>query len=327
MFVTNSIKIKDLFNVNCGDTATVCQFTGHSEQDLRYLPNISSNYVFNETLRDILGFLIEPCGDSLYIFGPTGCGKSTIVSETAARLKWPTIQVTGNGGMDLSDLIGHVTVKNKCMEFMDGPLTVAMKYGYIFVLNKMDLVSPAQLMGINDILANQQLVIVQNNNEVVKPHPNFRFIATGNSNGSGDKTGRYKGVYTQNFAFMDRFRLLPIDYMSIDEEVKLLHSVNPKLPAKIVQVMCKVASEIRKLHLSMDRDNSLDITISTRSLLRWAHLYLSYAKVEKPLITSMEKAFLFRASQREQLAVTKIVEAMLCQKKLAKPLPQDEHIS
>ena len=62
------------------------------------------------------------------------------------------------------------------MIFDDGPLTLAMKIGGIFLFNEADLCSPATLAGLNTILDGSPLCIAENGGELVKPSPMFRFI-------------------------------------------------------------------------------------------------------------------------------------------------------
>jgi cobaltochelatase CobS len=48
---------------------------------------------------------------------------------------------------------------------------------------------------------------------MIRPHPNFRFVATGNTNGSGDETGLYQGTQIQNAANYSRFNMtIEVDY-------------------------------------------------------------------------------------------------------------------
>ncbi len=62
------------------------------------------------------------------------------------------------------------------------------------------------------------------------PHNKFRFIATGNSAGSGDQTGLYFGVLQQNLAFLDRFRIIEATYSEPSVEEAILENVAPGLP-------------------------------------------------------------------------------------------------
>lgn len=98
------------------------------------------------------------------------------------------------------------------MTFVYGPLALAVKHGHLLIINEMDLAEPAELAGLNDILEGAPLVIAQNGGEIIMPHTKFRFIATGNSAGSGDQTGLYQGVLQQNLAFLDRFRIIEATY-------------------------------------------------------------------------------------------------------------------
>jgi cobaltochelatase CobS len=135
--------------------------------------------------------------------GPTGSGKTSSVTEIAARLNWPVQQVTAHGRMELTDLIGHHALvagapgEPPTMKFMYGPLAIAMREGQILLINELDLADPAEIAGLNDIVERRPLVIAQNGGEVIKPHPMFRVIATGNSTGTGDNSGPYQGILMQ----------------------------------------------------------------------------------------------------------------------------------
>ena len=93
---------------------------------------------------------------------------------------------------------------------MHGPLSVAARDGHLLILNESDLMDPSELAGLNDILEGQPLVIAENGGEVIPPHAKFRVFATGNTAGSGDRSGLYQGTLRQNLAFMDRFRVIRV---------------------------------------------------------------------------------------------------------------------
>lgn len=57
-----------------------------------YTPTPSPDYLFHESSRDIIVWFLER-SDPLYVFGPTGSGKTSLVKELAARLHYPVFEV------------------------------------------------------------------------------------------------------------------------------------------------------------------------------------------------------------------------------------------
>ena len=158
----------------------------------QYQCRVQDNYVFNESmLHHMLSFIDGTSGDALYLYGPSGCGKTSLISQIAARLQWPVVSLTINGRFELADLIGHTSVVNGRVVFVHGPLARAMRYGYILILNEIDLADAAELAGLNDVLEGRSLVVIQNNGEVIPPHPDFRLVVTANTCGSGSRLSRY----------------------------------------------------------------------------------------------------------------------------------------
>jgi len=64
-----------------------------------YTPAIDQNYIFHESSRDMVVWFVSPQGaqEPLYVFGPTGCGKTSCIKQLAARLNYPLFEVTGHG--------------------------------------------------------------------------------------------------------------------------------------------------------------------------------------------------------------------------------------
>ena len=121
------------------------------DQASAYTPVINPDYIFHESSRDIIVWLMNPA-DPLYVFGPVGCGKSSCIKQLAARLNYPVFEITGHGRLEFSDLVGHLTVKDNNMVFEHGPLSLAMKYGGIILLNEIDLTPPEIATGLNSVL-------------------------------------------------------------------------------------------------------------------------------------------------------------------------------
>lgn len=68
--------------------------------------------------------------------GPTGCGKSRFVEHMAWKLGKPIITVACNEDMTASDLVGRYLLDANGTRWVDGPLTLAARYGAICYLDE-----------------------------------------------------------------------------------------------------------------------------------------------------------------------------------------------
>ena len=278
-----------------------------------FTPALQPGYMFHEQSRDLIVWFME-AGEPLYVFGPCGSGKSSCIRQLAARLNYPVFEVTGHGRLEFADLVGHHSVHQGGMRFDYGPLALAMKHGGLFLLNEIDLLDPPTAAGLNGILDGQPLCIPENSGELIPPHTMFRFAATANSNGGSDETGLYQGVLRQNLAFMDRFRLCEMGYPKPEAEESLLAQVAPGLPETIRKKMVEYAGEVRRLFMGEQAysGNSIEVTFSTRTLLRWADLAVRYQPLSRqgiqPVSYALDRALGFRACRETRAMLHELVQ-------------------
>lgn len=254
--------------------------------------------------------------DPLYLYGPTGSGKTSLIKQLAARLNYPVLEVTGHARLEFADLCGHISLHNGTMRYEYGPLSLAMRYGGLFLINEVDLFSPEVAVGLNGVLEGAPLCLPENGGEVIHPHEMFRIACTGNTNGGGDDTGLYQGTGRMNLAWLDRFMLCEVNYPDAVVEKDLLVKLHPVLPEHIAVKMVDFANEIRKQFIGASDayTDTIEVTLSTRTLLRWADLTLRFQPLAhqgiQPLAYALDRALGFRASRPTRAMLHELLQRM-----------------
>lgn len=242
-----------------------------------FIPRAEENYTFDrDRLSVVLTFLqsswAEGAIEGLQLIGPTGSGKTSLIEQVCNRLDVPVVSFTAHDRLEVPELIFTREAVNGSTLTIDGPLTDAMRNGYVFVLNEIDLLEPGTATGLNDILE-RGFVVIPSTNELVRAAPGFAFVATSNTGGGGDEAGMYVGTRVQNMAFRDRFIKLYVDYLSEEAEISLLANRFKDLSPALLKGFVDVAKMIREAFMA---GTGLDVTMSTRTLIRWVRLSGQY---------------------------------------------------
>jgi len=92
-----------------------------------YTPAADELEVFEAAWRQRLAVMLK---------GPTGCGKTRLVEHMAVRLDVPLFTVSCHEDMTASDLLGRFVLTGGDTEWVDGPLTQAVRTGGICYLDE-----------------------------------------------------------------------------------------------------------------------------------------------------------------------------------------------
>lgn len=205
-----------------GDGIKIKVFDRADRADL--IPDKDRGYIFDIQLTKLVVMALEMNIPAM-LWGHAGTGKSTIWEQVCAHTNRRLTRVQHTANTEESDVEGQWVVNaNKEMEFQLGPLPVAMLNGDVYVADEYDFANPQVLAVYQAILEGKPLHI-KSCNRVIKPHPNFRFGATGNTNGAGDETGLYMGTQIQNAAAYERFGIVAkVEYMPKQNEVGILRA-------------------------------------------------------------------------------------------------------
>lgn len=302
MSETKMVEAKVLFGLEDSNTGTKLPVREPTE----FTPKEVPHYRFRlEMLRPVLYWIFSNQQNNLFLHGPTGCGKTTLVEATAAKLGLEVFKASGHNRLEFRELMG--TYIKGGHEYVEGPLSMAMKRGGIFLLDEGDLLSPGEAMGLNAAL-DGRAILNTDTGEKIDPHPDFRIAITGNSAGSGDRDRIYKGVTPQNPAWLDRSISLTVDYMPPEDELVVLRAAVPNVDQVFIEAMIRVANEVRALFKGAV-ETGMTHTISTRTLVLWAQMTAAFVGAsDSPVMDSLAPAFLNRLDPDQAQAVKGICQ-------------------
>lgn len=154
--------------------------------------------------------------ENIFLYGPTGSGKTYIGAQLAKVLDLPFYFVSGSRGMSESKLTGRVlpTGKNGSWEYSPSEFVKAYENGGVYLLDEIDALDDNVLLILNTALSNDQFAVPERKGkEYVTRHPDFICIAAANTLGMGADR-QYSSRNKLDAATMDRFAIgkLLVDY-------------------------------------------------------------------------------------------------------------------
>jgi cobaltochelatase CobS len=268
------------------------------------VPAVNPAYLFAERFNDIIADIVE--NRRVMLIGHTGAGKTSLIEQVAARSKHGVLRSNMNGQTTVSDFVGFWTVKGGETMWVDGVLPTAMREGLWLIIDELDFAEPSILAVLTAVLEpNGRLLLKEKGNEIVAAHPSFRLFATANAVGAMSQFRHlYQGANLMNEAFLDRWRVYLLDYLSPDEEAEvLMRTLAPRMSRPMAETLAAIASDCRAAFARED----LASAFSTRRLLDWAELMLRTGDPERaagPAIyakVSPEDAALIRSIIRHHI--------------------------
>jgi MoxR-like ATPase len=253
----------------------VMGMTGGDRQTL--VPKRFNGYVKWGHYNDIKKIVKSGRNLNVFVTGLSGNGKTLMVEQICADLKRECFRVNLTRQTDEDDLLGGFRLINGNTVWQDGPVTTALKQGGVLLLDEVDLASH-NIMCLQPVLEGKG-VYLKKIGEWVTPAEGFVVIATANTKGRGDESGKFAGTGILNEAFLERF---PFTY----EQPYATRATERKILTKaglqdedFADNLTKWAEIIRKTY----QEGGIDDVISTRRLVNIVEAYEIFENKRKAL--------------------------------------------
>ena len=196
---------------------------------------------------------------ALMLKGPTGVGKTRLVEHMAAELGRPLITVSCHEDLTSADLLGRYLLKGGNTEWMDGPLTRAVRDGAICYLDEIVEARTDTTVAIHALTDHRRELYVERLGQTITPPDEFMLVVSYNPG--------YQSIL-KDLKPSTRQRMVSIELgfppLPIEKEVLLKESgVNDEVAEDLV----RLAGAIRQLDIP-----GIPEVSSTRSLIAAADL-------------------------------------------------------
>ena len=224
--------------------------------------------------------------------GDTGCGKTSLIRYLAAVTANGFRRLNLNGSTTVDEFVGKWVIKDGTMVWVDGILTDCMRKGHWLLCDEVNAALPEVMFAMHSLLDDDRMIVLSSkDNEVVKPHKDFRFFASMNPD--------YAGTHQLNFAFEDRFPIVVnMAYPEEDMECEIVQKRSCNTDEHLVRKMIKVADRAREALA----EEKLLTPFSTRKLIDWARLSCAFGPAK-----AFTFAVLNKSSKEDKVVLRDIV--------------------
>lgn len=230
-----------------------------------YLPQGDECEIFNTAFRNQMPLLLK---------GPTGCGKTRFVAHMAAKLGRPLYTVSCHDDLSASDLIGRYLLKGGETEWVDGPLTRAVREGAICYLDEVVEARKDVTVVLHPLTDDRRILPIERTGETIAAGPNFMLVASYNP-------GYQNIMKTLKPSTRQRFLAIEFDFPAAGREVDIVSSESG-LSKERTATLVRLAGKIRAL-----KGQDLEEGVSTRLLVYCASLISGGMPVERAIRAAM----------------------------------------
>lgn len=217
---------------------------------------------------------------STWVWGPPGTGKDAVFSALAAVTRQPSLLFTIIQGADVTSWKFTRSFNVNGTFWEEGVLLRALRDGYrtedgdripyLIVFSDLDRATRQQAEELRQILDSIQGRVTGPSGETWPVVPGTTIVATANSSGAGDTSGRYISANAIDASIMDRFeRKIQFHHMEPDDELPILEDKFPFLREKAPGVLKTLTLTSKGVRDAIEKE-TIFAEWSHRTVCAWA---------------------------------------------------------
>jgi len=210
----------------------------------------------------------------LLLKGPTGCGKTRFVAHMAARLGRQLYPVACHEDLTAADLTGRYLLKGGETEWMDGPLTRAVREGGICYLDEVVEARKDVTVVLHPLTDDRRVLPLERTGELLNAPPEFMLVVSYNP-------GYQHILKSLKPSTRQRFMAMAFDFPPPDVEAEIV-AAESGLSRQMCKGLVNLARRIRDL-----KGQDLDEGVSTRLLVYCATLVADGMSIERAARASL----------------------------------------
>ncbi len=230
-----------------------------------YLPIADECEIFKAAYQNMMPLLLK---------GPTGCGKTRFVSHMAATLGRPLYTVACHDDLSAADLIGRYLLKGGETEWIDGPLTRAVREGAICYLDEVVEARKDVTVVLHPLTDDRRILPIDRTGETLEADSTFMLVASYNP-------GYQNILKTLKPSTRQRFLAIEFGFPPAQQEVDIISNETGLSPQRI-EPLVRLAGKLRAL-----KGQDLEEGVSTRLLVYCAALIRDGMPIERAIQTSL----------------------------------------
>ena len=206
----------------------------------------------------------------LLLKGPTGCGKTRFVSYMAAMLGRPLYTVACHDDLSAADLIGRFLLKGGETEWVDGPLTRAVREGAICYLDEVVEARKDVAVVLHPLTDDRRMLPIERTGEVLEAGPQFMLVASYNP-------GYQNILKSLKPSTRQRFLAIDFDFPEPEREIEIVMNESG-LAKERVAPLVRLGGKLRAL-----KGQDLEEGVSTRLIVYCAILIAGGMSIERAI--------------------------------------------